>query len=154
MLRFRTSILNYFLRVLRQPLATAEGSGAAGQLQDALPATIRSQSTPKELTPTAPGSLPISPLPAGPSLLEGSVVLCNGFAAVEEGEVSFHLLRKVKVDANWSWDQSIRAINTDPLYKVSSASAEKKAAWQKVVMLFSGFVFTEVGSVLHSTPIA
>ena len=32
--------------------------------------------------------------------------------------------------------------------------AEKEAAWQKVNMGFSGFVFTDLGSVLHSTPMA
>jgi len=47
----------------------------------------------------------------------------------------------------------MRAIITDPLYKALSALAEE-AAWQKVNMHFSGFVFTNLGSVLHSTPMA
>ena len=149
MLQFRTSILNYLLHVLRQPLAIAEGSGAAGQLQNALPATVRSQFTPKELTPATPGSLPISSLPATPDLPDDPVKPYNGFATVEEGEKTFfYLLKKANVDANWPWDQSMRAITTDRLYKVS---AENKAAW-RVIMHFSGFVFAEVGSVFHSTP--
>ena len=74
---------------------------------------------------------------------------------MEEGEKAFfHLLRKANVDANWTWDQTMRAIITDPLYKALSTLAEKKAAWQKVIMHFSGFVFTDVGSAPHSTPIA
>ena len=63
-------------------------------------------------------------------------------------------VRKVNVDASWPWDQFMCAITTDPLYKVSSTSAEKKAAWQKVMTHFSGFVFTNIGPVLHSTPMA
>ena len=45
----------------------------------------------------------------------------------------FHLLRKANVDANWTWDQTMRAIITDPLYKALNTLAEKKAAWQKVI---------------------
>lgn len=57
----------------------------------------------------------------------------NGFATFEEGEKAFmHLLRKAGVDADWSWDQTMRAIITDPLYKALNTLAEKKAAWQKV----------------------
>jgi len=37
----------------------------------------------------------------------------------------------------------MRAIITD---------SEKKAAWQKVIMHFSGFVFADVGFVLRSAP--
>ena len=74
---------------------------------------------------------------------------------MEEGEKAFfHLLRKANVDANWTWDQTMRAIITDPLYKALSTLAEKKAAWQKVNMHFSGFISTNVGSVLRSTPMA
>ena len=43
-----------------------------------------------------------------------------------------HLLRKAGVDADWSWDQTMRAIITDPLYKALNTLAEKKTAWQKV----------------------
>ncbi len=52
---------------------------------------------------------------------------------MEEGEKAFvHLLRKAGVDGNWTWDQTMRAIITDPLYKALNTLAEKKAAWQKV----------------------
>lgn len=43
-----------------------------------------------------------------------------------------HLLRKAGVDANWTWDQTMRSIITDPLYKALNTLAEKKSAWQKV----------------------
>lgn len=58
----------------------------------------------------------------------------NGFATLEEGEKAFvHLLRKAGVDPTWSWDQTMRTIITDPLYKALNTLAEKKACWQKYV---------------------
>ncbi|KAH8093749.1 hypothetical protein BXZ70DRAFT_949059 [Cristinia sonorae] len=73
-----------------------------------------------------------SVLPARPNLPDDPVIPHNGFATVEEGEKAFmHLLRKAGVDANWTWDQTMRSIITDPLYKALNTLAEKKAAWQK-----------------------
>ncbi|KAI0331462.1 hypothetical protein GY45DRAFT_1404762 [Cubamyces sp. BRFM 1775] len=75
-----------------------------------------------------------SVLPARPNLPDDPIIPHNGFATVEEGEKAFtHLLRKAGVDANWTWDQTMRAIITDPLYKALNTLAEKKAAWQKYV---------------------
>jgi len=85
---------------------------------------------------TRDGVLPFnssSILPARPNLPDDPVIPHNGFATFEEGEKAFmHLLRKAGVDANWTWDQTMRAIITDPLYKALNNLAEKKAAWQKV----------------------
>lgn len=82
------------------------------------------------------GGLPFAPssiLPARPNLPDDPVIPHNGFMTVEEGEKAFiHLLKKAGVDANWTWDQTMRAIITDPLYKALNTLAEKKAAWQKV----------------------
>jgi pre-mRNA-processing factor 40 len=83
------------------------------------------------------GGLPFSNqsgiLPARPNLPDDPIIPHNGFLTVEEGEKAFmHLLRKAGVDANWTWDQTMRAIITDPLYKALNTLAEKKAAWQKV----------------------
>jgi pre-mRNA-processing factor 40 len=82
------------------------------------------------------GGLPFtlsSILPARPNLPDDPVIPHNGFATAEEGEKAFmHLLRKAGVDANWTWDQTMRAIITDPLYKALNTLAEKKAVWQKV----------------------
>lgn len=82
------------------------------------------------------GGLPFSStsvLPARPNLPDDPLIPHNGFQTVEEGEKAFmHLLRKAGVDANWTWDQTMRAIITDPLYKALNTLAEKKAAWQKV----------------------
>lgn len=71
-------------------------------------------------------------LPARPNLPDDPPIPHNGFPTVEEAEKAFmHLLRKAGVDADWSWDQTMRAVITDPLYKALNTLAEKKAAWQK-----------------------
>ncbi|KAG6833234.1 hypothetical protein H0H87_009855 [Tephrocybe sp. NHM501043] len=80
------------------------------------------------------GALPVNQgiLPSRPNLPDDPVIPHNGFLTVEEGEKAFmHLLRKAGVDANWTWDQTMRAIITDPLYKALNTLAEKKAAWEK-----------------------
>ncbi|KAH7913872.1 hypothetical protein BJ138DRAFT_1133828 [Hygrophoropsis aurantiaca] len=77
---------------------------------------------------------PTSVLPVRPNLPEDPVIPHNGFLTVEEGEKAFmHLLRKAGVDADWTWDQTMRTIITDPLYKALNTLAEKKAAWQKYI---------------------
>ncbi|KAG6869219.1 hypothetical protein C0993_009082 [Termitomyces sp. T159_Od127] len=81
------------------------------------------------------GPLPSTPsgiLPTRPNLPDDPVIPHNGFLTVEEGEKAFmHLLRKAGVDATWTWDQTMRAIITDPLYRALNTLAEKKAAWEK-----------------------
>ncbi|KAF8661346.1 hypothetical protein AX16_001441 [Volvariella volvacea WC 439] len=81
------------------------------------------------------GALPMTPsgiLPARPNLPDDPVIPHNGFATLEEGEKAFtHLLKKAGVDATWTWDQTMRAIITDPLYKALNTLAEKKACWEK-----------------------
>ena len=79
-------------------------------------------------TPASSGSLP-----GRPSLPDDPVIPHNGFATLEEGERAFvHLLKKAGIDATWTWDQTMRAIITDPLYKALNSLAEKKNCWQKV----------------------
>jgi pre-mRNA-processing factor 40 len=73
-----------------------------------------------------------SALPARPNLPDEPAIPHNGFATFEEGEKAFmYLLRKAGVDATWTWDQTMRAIITDPLYKALNSLAEKKSSWQK-----------------------
>ncbi|KAJ2934019.1 hypothetical protein H1R20_g3064, partial [Candolleomyces eurysporus] len=83
------------------------------------------------------GGLPLNPssvLPARPNLPDDPVIPHNGFISVEEGEKAFtHLLKKAGVDAGWTWDQTMRAIITDPLYKALNTLAEKKTCWEKYV---------------------
>ncbi|KAG2011639.1 pre-mRNA-processing protein prp40 [Coprinopsis cinerea AmutBmut pab1-1] len=97
--------------------------------------------TPTNVNPLAVGAhtggLPLNPnsvVSARPVLPDDPVIPHNGFMTLEEGEKAFtHLLRKAGVDANWTWDQTMRAIITDPLYKALNTLAEKKACWEKYV---------------------
>ncbi|KIK61630.1 hypothetical protein GYMLUDRAFT_58693 [Collybiopsis luxurians FD-317 M1] len=81
------------------------------------------------------GILPLASstvLPARPNLPEDPVIPHNGFSTIEEAEKAFsHLLRKAGVDPGWTWDQTMRAIITDPLYKALNTLAEKKAVFEK-----------------------
>ncbi|KAJ7158894.1 hypothetical protein C8R46DRAFT_1110690 [Mycena filopes] len=81
------------------------------------------------------GGVPFTPtsiLPTRPNLPDDPVIPHNGFATIEEGEKAFmHLLRKAGVDPTWTWEQTMRAIITDPLYKALNSLAEKKATYQK-----------------------
>ncbi|KAG8897018.1 hypothetical protein FRB99_008513, partial [Tulasnella sp. 403] len=104
-------------------------------------ATLAAGSTPSlPLNPLAASAvttprLPLSAssvLPARPNLPDDPVIPVNGFPTHEDAEKAFmHLLKKAGVDPTWTWDATMRAIITDPLYKALSTLAEKKAAWQK-----------------------
>lgn len=82
------------------------------------------------------GGVPFTPtsiLPTRPNLPDDPVIPHNGFATFEEGEKAFmHLLRKAGVDPTWTWEQTMRGIITDPLYKALNSLAEKKSTFQKV----------------------
>ena len=51
----------------------------------------------------------------------------------DDEQAFFHLVGKANIYANWTWDQTVRATITDPLYKASNTFAEKNAVWQKVI---------------------
>ncbi|KAH8832897.1 hypothetical protein DL96DRAFT_1704945 [Flagelloscypha sp. PMI_526] len=73
-------------------------------------------------------------LPGRPNLPEDPVIPHNGFATFEEGEKAFiHLLKKAGVDPSWSWEETMRTIITDPLYKALNQMAERRAAFEKHV---------------------
>ncbi|KAG8691763.1 hypothetical protein FRC11_010634, partial [Ceratobasidium sp. 423] len=75
-----------------------------------------------------------TPLPTRPNMPDDPIIPPGGFPTHDEAEKAFaHLLRKAGVDATWTWDRTMRAIITDPLYKALGSLAEKKAAWQKYV---------------------
>lgn len=57
----------------------------------------------------------------------------GGFLKHEQAEAAFiHLLEREGVNENWTWDQTMRKIIMDPLYKALDTLAEKKAAFEKV----------------------
>lgn len=72
-------------------------------------------------------------LPARPTASDDPIIPPGGFPTPEEAEKAFvFLLKKAGIDATYSWDRTMRAIITDPLYKALPTLAEKKAAWEKV----------------------
>lgn len=74
-----------------------------------------------------------SPLPTRPNMPDDPIIPPGGFLTHDEAEKAFaHLLKKAGVDTTWTWDRTMRAVITDPLYKALGSLAEKKAAWQKV----------------------
>jgi len=130
-LRFRTSIPNHrSCTRVPHPLACSQATwptaGHHGGLRcswttsNAPQITIPSHSVSAELTPTAltaPGSLPISFLSARLNFPKNPAIPYNRFATAEESEEAFfRLLRKMDVDTNWTQDQTVRAIITNPLY--------------------------------------
>ncbi|KAJ7576904.1 hypothetical protein C8J56DRAFT_1114320, partial [Mycena floridula] len=82
------------------------------------------------------GGIPTpSAIPSRPNLPEDPVVPHNGFLTFEEGEKAFmHLLRKAGVSPTWTWEQTMRAIITDPLYKALNSLSDKKATFEKYVL--------------------
>ncbi|KAJ3877069.1 hypothetical protein F5051DRAFT_354298 [Lentinula edodes] len=117
------------------PLAgaiTAPGFIPVGSSTPAIPSL---ETTTNGVVGAHTGALPLASstvLPARPNLPEDPVIPHNGFVTVEEGEKAFsHLLRKAGVDPSWTWDQTMRAIITDPLYKALNTLAEKKAVFEK-----------------------
>lgn len=68
-----------------------------------------------------------------PTLGDEPVIPHNGFATFEEGEKAFiYLLRKAGVDPTWTWEQTMRATITDPLYRALNHTSEKKMVFEKV----------------------
>lgn len=57
----------------------------------------------------------------------------GGFPTQEKAEAAFvHLLKKEGIDETWTWDQTMRKIIMDPLYKALDTLAEKKSAFENV----------------------
>ncbi|PWN34969.1 uncharacterized protein FA14DRAFT_160344 [Meira miltonrushii] len=57
-------------------------------------------------------------------------------APVAGGEEAFiQLLREKGVDASWTWEQTMRQIITEPLYKALATLAERKAVFSKYVRM-------------------
>ena len=72
-------------------------------------------------------------LPTAPAPVDRFVIPNGGWRTKEQAEDAFmYLLGKAGVDVGWTWDQTMRAIITDPLYKSFPSLAEKKAVFTKV----------------------
>ena len=65
--------------------------------------------------------------------VETVVIPPGGFSNHEKAEEAFiYLLKRDGVDETWTWDQTMRKIIMDPLYKALETLAQKKAAFEKV----------------------
>jgi pre-mRNA-processing factor 40 len=65
--------------------------------------------------------------------VEMVVIPPGGFPTHEKAEEAFiYLLKRDGVDETWTWDQTMRKIIMDPLYKALETLAQKKAAFEKV----------------------
>ena len=106
------------------------------------PAPPRSRSpTPEHLQSRSDNALAAFPSSthrgsATPKIKEETVVIPpGGFLTHEKAEAAFaYLLRREGVDETWTWDQTMRKIIMDPLYKALDTLAQKKTAFEKVCL--------------------
>lgn len=108
--------------------------GPGGMRMPGAPGFMPQPGMPGFMSNPAVGAGAGSPIPTRPNMPDDPVIPPGGFPTHDEAEKAFaHLLKKAGVDATWTWDRTMRAIITDPLYKALGSLAEKKAAWQKYV---------------------
>ncbi|KAF9425218.1 PRP40 pre-mRNA processing factor 40 [Podila epigama] len=63
-----------------------------------------------------------------------SVTKIPEFATKEEAEKAFkNLLKETGVTSTWTWEQTMRAVVTNPLYRALKTTAERKTAFQEYV---------------------
>ncbi|KAL7421468.1 U1 snRNP protein [Cryptotrichosporon argae] len=77
-----------------------------------------------------------SPEPAAPAAVPERVITMppGGFRNHEDAEEGFmYLLKREGIDETATWDQTMRKIVLDPLYKALDTMAQKKAAFEKYV---------------------
>ncbi|KDQ19637.1 hypothetical protein BOTBODRAFT_126520 [Botryobasidium botryosum FD-172 SS1] len=121
---------------VQSPITPVQGMNPLLPANGADPSSLATNGLPSR--PPAGMALPFSTqtpaLPARPNLPDDPVIPATGFATTEEAEKAFvHLLKKAGVDSSWTWDRTMRAIITDPLYKALGTLGEKKACWLKYV---------------------
>ena len=67
---------------------------------------------------------------------ETIVIPPGGFLTHDKAEAAFiHLLKREGVDETSTWDQTMRKIIMDPLYKALDTLAQKKTAFEKVYII-------------------
>ncbi|WWC73273.1 uncharacterized protein I206_107239 [Kwoniella pini CBS 10737] len=72
--------------------------------------------------------------PPTPKVPAGEVIVMppGGFAEKSKAEEAFiYLLKREGINEQWTWDQTMRQIIMDPLYKALDTLAEKKGAFEK-----------------------
>ncbi|ORY29117.1 hypothetical protein BCR39DRAFT_532681 [Naematelia encephala] len=108
----------------------------AARKQEGLPSPPPLRSESPELEATKNNALEWREMSESPQRsvppVETVVIPMGGFLSHEKAEAAFmHLLKKTGVDETWTWDQTMRKIIMDPLYKALDTLAEKKAAFEK-----------------------
>lgn len=92
-------------------------------------------SSPQNLAHGSASPLPSSsttPALEPPSIAARPMPVSVSNVSLAGGEEAFiHLLRDRGVDETWTWEQTMREIITDPLYKALKTLAERKAAFSK-----------------------
>jgi len=126
-----------------QPASSAPGPPPAPMHPTFVPASNPTL-TPTPATPIVPpsGPTPTTTLPPRPvtSILHSAPVTNHApvpmpdFKSPEEAERAFiGLLRLKGVTPSWTWEQTMRDIITEPLYKALDTLAARKAAWEKFI---------------------
>ncbi|KAI8098062.1 uncharacterized protein B0P05DRAFT_523202 [Gilbertella persicaria] len=96
--------------------------------KEALENRVVEQPTP--LPPVRPIVPTLPPMPMTSQLIDQTTV--PEFTSREQAEKAFHgLLKETGVKSDWSWDQAMRAIITNPLYRALKTTAERKAAFHR-----------------------
>lgn len=111
--------------------------------QSPLPTPVASAASPigGASTPIASSSLPPRPPPsttaaaaAAAASVSSPMPELNFRGDKEAAEAAFiSLLEEKKVDVDWTWEVTMRAIITEPLYKALKTIAERKAAFNKYI---------------------
>ncbi|KAI9289605.1 hypothetical protein BC943DRAFT_271262 [Umbelopsis sp. AD052] len=82
------------------------------------------QESPPNVAPVAP---PVNIPHPKPQITQPTVL---EFATKEQAEAAFiDLLRKTGVKSNWTWEQTMRSIITQPVYRALKTLAERKSAF-------------------------
>ncbi|KAF9130092.1 hypothetical protein BGW39_003496 [Mortierella sp. 14UC] len=69
-----------------------------------------------------------------PSVQESEVTQTPEFATKQEAEEAFKgLLKETGVTSTWTWEQTMRAVVTNPMYRALKTTAERKTAFQEYV---------------------
>ncbi|KAF9975707.1 PRP40 pre-mRNA processing factor 40 [Actinomortierella ambigua] len=80
---------------------------------------------------------PIVPIPQRPSKQQSTANVVNQapeFETKEEAEKAFmKMLKDTGVTSTWTWEQTMRAVVTDPMYRALKTIVERKAAFQTYV---------------------
>ncbi|EFP76573.2 uncharacterized protein PGTG_02034 [Puccinia graminis f. sp. tritici CRL 75-36-700-3] len=126
-----------------QPVSSAPGPPPAPMHPTFVPAsTPNPAATPATPAAAPAGTTPTTNLPPRPvtSILHSAPVTNHApvpmpdFKSPEDAERAFiGLLRLKGVTPSWTWEQTMRDIITEPLYKALDTLAARKAAWEKFI---------------------